>query len=405
MDILFLSHCAPNPPNKGEKVRAFHEISRLAKDYRVHLVAFARFESECADTLRLRDRCESVYIETRGFKSGLLRGGLAFAMGGGLNLGFYHSRSMRAYIRKLCAKVKVSAVVAYSLPMVPYAPPGLPLIFDMVDVDSGKWAEYSKSRRPGFLYSLEAGRLRRSEATFAANADITFLTTEQEVDQLRKLSPSANARCMENGVNFDYFDPGLVAMPPALKSRRFVAFVGTMDYYPNVEAAKWFAQNVFPALRRTDPGLEFFVVGNHPSREARELGRHPGVVVTGGVPDVRPYFLFADSIVAPLHIAHGVQNKVLEALAMGRTVFTTSQVCLAFAGALPEGLVPCDTSQEYVSAIQGHVAQRGKSNDDIRAAMRSRFAWDRSLRQLKASVEELTKDPASTSPERAALDI
>ncbi len=396
MDILFLSHCGPNPPNKGEKVRAFHEISELSRSHRVHLVAFSRFESESLETYRLRDRCESVYVETRGFNEGLVRAGLGFALGRCLNLCFYDSRRMRAYIRELCSQVKMAAVVAFSIPMVPYAPHGLPLILDMVDVDSFKWEDYSRRRRPRVLYSLEAARLRRYEAQFATAADATLLASKQEVDQLKRVAPASNARCMENGVDFDYFDPAAATAPPELKLRRFVAFVGTMDYFPNVEAATWFTNNVFPELRKSDPSLEFFIVGNNPSRTVRELGRQPGVVVTGGVPDVRPYIFSAQWVVAPLHVARGIQNKVLEALAMGKKVFATTQVCLTFGDSLPEGLVPCDTVQEYLACIQQHAGQPGNPNPDIRRSLRARFDWSRNLHDLISVVDGLTQSPAVT---------
>jgi sugar transferase (PEP-CTERM/EpsH1 system associated) len=296
----------------------------------------------------------------------------------------------------------MAAVVAFSLPMVPYAPRGLPLILDMVDVDSFKWEDYSKRRRPGFLYSLEAARLRRYEAQFAAAADATLLASKQEVDQLMRLAPASKARCMENGVDFDYFDPAAATTTPELKLRRFVAFVGTMDYFPNVEAASWFAKNVFPELRKADPSLEFFIVGNNPSRAVRQLERHPGVVVTGGVPDVRPYILAAQWVVAPLHVARGVQNKVLEALAMGKTVFATTQVCITFGDALPEGLIPCDTVPEYVACIQRHAGQPDKPDHDIRRSLRSRFDWSRNLTGLMSAVDGLTQSPAMT--DRSALD-
>src|SRR5581483_8066374 len=158
-----------------------------------------------------------------------------------------------------------------------------------VDVDSEKWLQYSRERVPGFAYALEGRRLRRIEAAAAASASVAILATEAEAALLRSFAPAASVAAMENGVDFDFFDPSAAPPIPALEGRRALVFVGVMDYYPNAAGAVRFAERVFPQLRAADPALEFWIVGRNPSKAVARLASSPGIVVTGGVPDVRPY--------------------------------------------------------------------------------------------------------------------
>ena len=189
-----------------------------------------------------------------------------------------------------------------------------------------------------------------------ASTSATLLTTENERNILLGFAPGANAEAMENGVDTQYFDgkPRLAADAQG----RFIAFVGTMDYHPNIEAVRWFARQVFPILRRRIPGLNFLVVGRNPVNAVRRLESMDGVRILGGVPDVRPNVASASALVAPLRLARGIQNKVLEALAMGREVFASSEVCRTFGDNLPAGVVQCSSVAEYVRRIAAACQER-----------------------------------------------
>jgi len=390
MDILFLSHCVPNPPNKGEKIRARQVVTRLAERCRVHLVCFARSRAEAEAAQELRDRCASVYAEVRSFTHSLAWAGVRFAAGDSLYVALFRSRTMRAYVQELSRRVPLSATVAYALPMVSHAPSGVPMLLDMQDVDSEKWFQYARMRRFGFLYEIEARRLRARELRSAGQAVATFLTARQETALLRSLAPStAVVECMENGVDFDYFHPDRIPRVPDLACRRFIAFVGTMDYYPNIDAASWFAREVYPAIRRHEPSLEFLVVGNHPAKAVLELARIPGVSVTGGVPDVRPYLAGARALVTPLRLARGIQNKVLEGLALGRQVCATAAVCRTFGEEVPPGVIRCDSPAEFAGTILGCAAREPQCDPDIRDHTRRRFSWRRNLEPLVNALEAM----------------
>ena len=173
--------------------------------------------------------------------------------------------------------------------MAPYAPPDIPLLLDMVDVDSEKWFQYAGTRFPGFVYRAEGGRLRGVEKAFAGRACRTLLATQSEERLLRGFAGGAATAFMENGVDFAYFDPENSRSIAALEGRRALVFAGAMDYYPNAEAAIGFAARVFPQLRADDPDLEFWIVGRNPGKAIRRLASAPGITVSGSVPDIRPY--------------------------------------------------------------------------------------------------------------------
>jgi sugar transferase (PEP-CTERM/EpsH1 system associated) len=394
MDILFLSHCIPNPPNKGEKIRASQEIKALCQRHRVHLVCFARDERELDDANALRTCCASVYAELLPFRRTLARAAVRFAFGGCLNMAFYESGKVRKYVSDLSRDVALSAVVIYALPMAPYAPSSIPALFDMQDVDSEKWLQYGRMKRFGFLYRAEAHRIRKHELAYARTAACTFLTARQEAQLFRELAPFAVVECMENGVDLDFFDPAKVPVLPELSSRRFISFVGTMDYYPNQDAAIWFARQALPELRRRAPDVEFFVVGNNPGSRVRMLARLPGVTVTGGVPDVRPYITQARAVVAPLRLARGIQNKVLEAMMLGRRVFATTGVARTFGDDVPIALTCCDSVQEFAAAITPELEKKPASDCRIRDEIRPRFTWKKNVTLFVSRLEEMMRTPA-----------
>lgn len=386
MDILFLSHCLPNPRMKGEKIRAFQEIVALSQGHRVHLACFARNGQELGLAGELHKYCDSVYAEVRPYAKAMIAAGVRFCGGASLNMAFYTSSTMRQYIDRLANEITFSAAVAYTLPMSPYVPRGIFKVLDMVDVDSEKWRQYARKRWPGFLYNLEAKRLRQSELRYGRQFDATFCVSHQEAQLYQEISGGAPAECFENGVDFEYFDPSKELTHIDCPAKPFVTLVGTMNYFPNVDGAAWFAREIMPELRSREPELEFLIVGAEPNKQARQLGSYPGVRVVGPVRDVRPFIQQARAVVAPLRLARGIQNKVLEALAMGRRVYATSEVSKTFGDDVPPGIVRCDSAPEFVAAILA--ANNAPSADfKIREQAQVRFTWETNINVLTSRID------------------
>jgi len=388
MDILFLTHCVPNPPDKGEKIRAWHELNALAAKHRVHLVCFARGDQEVAKAHELKDRCASVFAQRLAPYRALAGAALRFAAGACLNTSFYRSPSVCRHIEDL-RRLPLSAALAYSSAVVQFAPADIPLWIDMVDVDSEKWLEYGQRRWPRAVYALEGRRFRALEAEYAKRAQCTYLTTPREQQLLQRIAPQARVESWINGVDFDFFNPELRLSNSELEGREYIVFVGQMDYFPNVDACCRFVESSFLEMRSRRPSLEFLIVGRNPARAVRRLAGQPGVTVTGGVADVRPYLSRGLAMVAPLRIARGVQNKVLEALAMGKRVLASPAVASTFGSSLPEGLAVCESGVDYSRELAG--APYAMYDPKIRENARARFNWERNLlpmvRQLDKAEE------------------
>ncbi len=385
MELLYLSHCVPNPPDKGEKIRAYHEVTALARTHRVHLSCFARSEAEMEDARALLDRCASVYVAPLfPFPLHLARAGLRFLAGTSLNDAFYSSGRFSQDLLGLIESRPVAGAVAYTAVMAPFVPEGMPFVLDMTDVDSEKWRAYARYRKPSVLFQTEAERLARLEVREARRAHLTLVTTSAERDALLRVEGGLRCEVMENGVDFDYFDPRRSPEDPALASRRFLLFCGTLDYFPNEQGITEFARSVFPQLRAQDPGLELLIVGRNPTSRVLALAAVPGVDVVGSVADVRPYYRHARATVVPLSIARGIQNKALESLAMDKPVLASPAVCATFGSALPEGVQCCDSAGDYAAVPEAR---------DIRRRAMQRFSWKKNLAVLEAAVAGLGRKP------------
>jgi sugar transferase (PEP-CTERM/EpsH1 system associated) len=299
---------------------------------------------------------------------------------------FYWSNRMAGQVAKLASAEPFDAAVAISVPMAPYVPPGMRFLLDMQDVDSEKWIQYAQTRHPAFLYAAEARRLRRMEVYWAHAAHLTLFTTRSEELLFQSFGDGAKTAFLENGVDLDYFDPERPAVSGELLDRRFALFLGTMDYHPNIEAAQWFAREALPEIRKRDAGFEFLIVGRSPKQSVLALARIPGVTVTGGVADTRPYLAAARAIVAPLRIARGIQNKVLEGLAMGKRVLVSPSVGKTFGDSLPVGVAVCRDAGDYSAALD---AVTDSADPAIRIAAGSRFNWPRNLNVLAKALEAL----------------
>jgi sugar transferase (PEP-CTERM/EpsH1 system associated) len=299
-EILYVSDCVPYPPNKGEKIRAYHQLRALAEHFRIHLFCLGRDDQDAKAAQELSSICASIQVDVSRKSVALAKASIRFACGDCLNTAFYASAPIRRKIAELDATRPIAAAVAYSVVMFPFVPSKVPTVLDMIDVDSEKWFQYAKERPLGFLYGIEARRLRRTEVCFAKRAALSLFSTAAEEQLFLSFSPpTVRTAVLGNGVDFEFFDPTKADLGTPT-SRRTLLFTGSMDYHPNIDAALWFASGVLPELRRADPGIEFHIVGRNPSSAVNRLSSVPGVKVIGAVPDVRPYLKTATAVVAPL---------------------------------------------------------------------------------------------------------
>jgi sugar transferase (PEP-CTERM/EpsH1 system associated) len=388
--LLFVSHRFPYPPDRGERIRGINLLRHLATRYRVLLGCVADGAGDLDHLDVLREVCAEVAAFPIDKRAQKLRALARIRPGRPLMLDYYGSPALHAWVDATVARERPDILYLYSTAMAPY---GLHhegrRILDMQDVDSEKWAEYARnaSYPMKLVWAREARTLLAYERRATMACERTFLVSEPEVRRFLELAPETEGRvvAVENGVDLERFAPGLNLDSPYPEPGPHVVFVGNMDYWPNADAAVWFAREVLPLVRAALPGARFHAVGANPGPDVQALASLPGVQVTGRVPDVRPYVAHAGAVVAPLRIARGIQNKVLEGMAMARPVVATPQ---AFEGVHAEpgrDLLVADGTAAFaarvVETLRGEHAGVGAAG---RRAVEQGHTWAASLRRLDA---------------------
>lgn len=342
-EILFLAHRLPFPPDRGDKIRSHHVLKALARLAPVHVGCFAESAADYAHEGLLASIAASHCLPLRR-KHNLRAGVEAIVSGGPVSCAAFRHAKLAAWVRHTLETRDIAAIYVFSGQMGQYVPAGWEtagqrrLVVDLVDVDSAKFEAYaSEGTGPMAWVNTREGRLLRAmEAALVQRAHRTLLVSEAEANLLRsRVATSAGQRiaALPNGIDAAGFDPRQSAPHADLhgNSGPQIVFTGQMDYPPNIAAARRMANNVLPLIRDRHPQAMFHIVGRAPVREVVALDALPGCRVWGEVPDVRPFLLGADVVVAPLAIARGVQNKALEAMAMARPVLLTPQAATGIA--------------------------------------------------------------------------
>lgn len=333
-EILFLCHRIPFPPDRGDKIRSFNILKALARFGPVHVGAFGDDERDMGFD-NILGKLSASHCLIRRERSRLRAGIQGLVEDQPMLVAYYDDARLHKWVKKTLAERPIKAVVAYSVQMAQFVPPlpkGVRFIMDFVDFDSAKYASYgAKQGGPmGWINRREGVKLFEFEKEVASRADESLFVSAVEAELFRRSAhlPMGHVRGIDNGVNLAYFDPEADFASISAVERGdgpLLVFTGQMDYRPNVEAVSHFARTIFPLIRSVHHNARFAIVGRNPHAKVRALSSLPGVVVTGGVPDVRGWLAEANVVVAPLRIARGVQNKVLEAMAMGRPVVASAQ--------------------------------------------------------------------------------
>jgi len=390
-NLLYLVHRIPYPPNKGDKIRSFHFLQALASDYRIYLGTFVDDQQDWQYVDELKDLCqETCFLKLNPQQAKILslQGLLA---GKPLTLPYYYKQKMQHWVDEVIHKNDISKVLVFSSAMAQYINDGhaVERFVDFVDVDSDKWRQYAEKKSwPGsWIYKREAKLLFDFEKETAKKSSAGFFVSDQEAQLFNKLAPETNEKItfINNGVDTRYFSPAHSYESPYDPGEQVVVFTGAMDYWANVDAVSWFADQVYPLVLQQLPETKFYIVGSKPTKEVQSLASRPGITVTGAVVDIRPYLACSSLVVAPLRIARGIQNKVLEAMAMNKPVIASPQAI--------EGIPVNEELDVSIEENLENFAERvclklttdsahgqQKSNRDF---VQERFSWQHSGKKLK----------------------
>lgn len=389
MKILLICHRFPYPPTGGAKIRPFHIIRHLAKDNRVTVCSLVRSDEEQAAADGIAGYCER-YEPVRVHESTqALRMVARLPTTVPSSMGYFYSHRLAHRIRNLLASNAFDLILVHASSVAQYVSgiSHIPKILDFCDMDSQKWLDYVRYK-PFPLsvgYWLEGRKLERAERRLADQFDLCTTATGAELTTLRALGASTPSDWFPNGVDATYFAP--VDRPHDPDT---ISFIGRMDYYPNQECMIEFCRNTLPLLRAQRPGIKLLIVGADPAAQVRRLSAIPGVTVTGTVPDVRPYVQRSAVSVAPLNIARGTQNKILEAMAMGVPVVTSRIAAGGVDAVVGEHILVGSDPGEYCQAILKVLADPGERQRLSlagRARILSHHSWDSSMQRLDGIIQ------------------
>ncbi len=394
--LLFFAHRLPYPPDKGERIRAWHEIRALQDRFDVVVAALAHDDADLDAAERLRPLVDDLLVARAGGLAGKLRAASAPMTGKSCTEALFHSPALLKQLRNYARRRPVDVVLAYCSSVLPMAltVPALACCCDLVDVDSAKFRAYAQASRgpKRWLYAREARAVAKLEDLALQTCNAVFLVSDKEADQLPRRTD--NVLPVGNGVDVEHFQPGQVE--PSDLGPEALVFTGTMDYRPNVEGVCWFAENVWPDLHADRPAARFVIVGRNPAPAVQRLADRPGLVVTGPVPDVRPYLEAAAVSVCPLLTARGIQNKILEAMAMGLPVLATSPALEGIDAIPGEHVLRADAPADWhrrLAEFLADPARRTALGQAARELILARYTWPAQLQPLVDCCSSLTLEP------------
>jgi sugar transferase (PEP-CTERM/EpsH1 system associated) len=405
-ELLYLVHRFPYPPNKGDKIRSYHLLKHLSQSYRIHLGAFIDDEQDLKYVDTVKALCDETCLVNLHPTSARLRSAYGLISSQPLTLPYYADTRLQDWVNSVLERRPIKNILIFSSAMAQYVSRAnrARRVIDFVDIDSDKWKQYAATARwpMNWVYGREARLLLGYERKIAQDFDSATFVSEAEAGLFRQFAPEAAGKVshFNNGVDSNYFSPRNSYSNPYPTGVNPLVFTGAMDYWANANAVEWFARGVLPLIQASLPEVEFYIVGARPTSAVRSLGSLPGVTVTGSVPDVRPYLAYAALAVAPLRIARGVQNKVLEAMAMEQVVVASSQAAKGISAIPGHELLVADDESEFadrvITLLQAEPELKRAIGKAARARVLATYNWEKNLERITAL---LSQEPAAYSTE------
>lgn len=395
--LLFLCHRIPFPPNKGDKIRSFNILKKLSEQYDVHLGCFIDDQFDKQYVSGLHKHCTTIFHLDQHKTMAKIKGLTGFLTNKPITLPYYFDKRMQQWTNRTIAQHKIEKVFVYSSSMAQYVQgkgvqgddyQALERVIDFVDVDSDKWRQYAEKKTgiAKWFFNREYRLLAREENTICAEFTHSLFVSPDEAKLFNNNQPQeqqSKVHGVLNGVDVNFFNPEASFSEESLVPNvPFISFTGAMDYWANVDAVLWFVEQVWPLILIKKPKAIFCIVGGNPSSEVMALVKSTkGIVVTGRVHDVRPFIDKAQCVVAPLQIARGIQNKVLEAMSMNKAIVVTTMAMEGINAQQSNGVVITDDSKAYAQACLALLDEQPKKLKN-REWILEHFTWQQTLQPL-----------------------
>lgn len=390
MKILYVCHRFPFKPNRGGKIRPFNMIRHLNESRQVTVASLARSPEEAKEGEGIAPHCHRYLMDTVSSASAVARMLAGAPTPTPASMAYFHSSRLARLIREELRRESFDLIFVHCSSVAHFVAdvPGIPKILDFGDMDSQKWLDYAQFQPfpKSLVYRIEGLKMQRAEMQLARKFDLCTCTTRAEYETLLGFETGTPAAWFPNGVDLEFFKPSGETYDP-----NAIVFVGRMDYYPNQQGVTEFCDQVLPVIQAQRPETTFAIVGAKPSPEILELGKRPGVTVTGTVPDVRPHVIKAAVAVAPLRIARGTQNKILESLAMGVPVVSSATAAKGIDAEPGEHFLAADSAKEFAAMtlrLLNDAGERERLAKAGRARMESHHNWPASMRRLDKIIED-----------------
>ena len=395
--LLMLTQRVPYPADRGDRIRALNLLRFLSCRADISLACAAQDAVPSTSREALQQYCrEFAYGAIPGWKSALQDIG-SLAVGRSASEAHFYSADLMKTVRAWAKKHPFDGIVCYCSSMYSYLHceelKRTPVIVDLVDVDSRKWLDCAGvSHRPlKWLHTLEAARVAKLEREICARADEVFVISDAERRILQQVAPRADIRVAGNGVDTEYFAPA----PPSMIEKHVGCFVGVLNYQPNVDGLRWFAENVWPQVRTQWPDAKLLVIGKSPDAGlAKLISSSPGMELHANVPDVRGYLSRSEFSIAPLRVARGVQNKVLEAMSMQKPVIASSASLQGINAAIGRELLRADTANDWLVCIDRLFSEPSYAREIGEAARRyvlTYHSWESCLDPFGDALDGIMK--------------
>ncbi len=395
--LLYLVHRIPFPPNKGDKIRSFHWLKGLAKEYEIHLGTFIDDDNDWQYVDQLNKYCKTVHIEKLDPKKAKLKSLKGLLIGEPLTIPYYANKKIQQWVSQTVKQESITDILIFSSSMAQFVEAEkfshCHRVVDFVDMDSDKWTQYAEKKQwpMSWVYHREARTLLQYEKTTAKKCNKSLFVSNKEADFFSKKLNDDDIKVdyVNNGVDADYFSSNEELPNLYEVDEKIIVFTGAMDYWANVDAVVWFANEIFPEIKKQLPTAHFVIVGSKPSEDVLNLRAIDGITVTGFVEDVRPYIQHAHVSVAPMRIARGIQNKVLEAMSMGKVVIASAQGLEGINAQPDKDLLLALDNQQWINQIVSAMTQVNQAmTNNARECVLAHYSWYSNIVKLSNCFRE-----------------